>query len=331
MAKATELPQPFITTVPLTAEAREQFIARLFTDELPNEGNVFVPGDDFYNGETRRREAKHMVALLCRWLGIKPGYIGLEFESGGGQIPDGRRHTIYIDNTTLENEFVLGGFLAYALTRYLVEERKQIHLPEPDQQAALLASSSIVFGLGLTIMNGINPTSSWLSYRLRHTTELLKEFPVSNYAHMTLKFLQKYRIDHISYSFALTPWASKHLGLHHIKRLSRAAADAKHQSRIANIKLAGITWLVLFTISIGTFLYTHQTRPLPSGIVEASRKADLLRGLTRTCNDRLAYDKQYADTSDLQTIRALSAEQLRCQSLQNQADTAQRQVDSQTN
>lgn len=331
MAKSSEIIQPYITEVPLTAEAREQLIARLFADELPHDGEVFIPDDDFYYGAAPRAKAKHMVGVLCRWLGVKPGYIGLEFESGGGEAPDGSRHTIYVETSVLADEFVLGGFLAYALTRYLIEERKQIHLPAPDQQSALLASSSIVFGLGLVIGNGISPAYSWLSYWLKRRTQLLKDFPLPNYSQMTLNFLRKYRVDQTSYLHALTPWAAKRMGLTSAKRLSHAAADARHQVRVANMKLIGVLWILLLTAGIAVFVSVQRIRPLPARLVEATQKARLLDDLTRACKDRLAYDKQYADMSDIQAIRAIGAEELRCQSLQNQSDAARRQLDSQIN
>lgn len=324
MVKLTEQDRPFITEVPLTAEAREKLIEQLFVDELPRTGEVFVPDDDFYYGTSSHKKAEHMVKVLCRWTGIKPGYIGLEFESGSSKTPDGKRYTIYLESSTLKDEFVLGAYLAYTLTRYLIEERKQIFLPEADQQAALLASASIVFGLGLVVANGISPAYSWVSRFRQHDTHLLKNFPAYNYSQMTLNFLHKYRIDQNIYVHSLTPWTLKRMGLPKQRRTSHAIRDARHHIRVANAKLVGVCWILLLVVFIGGFVFIQRVRPLPRELAEASEKVSLFSELTRLCEDALAYDRRYSDTSDIQTMRSLNAEALRCQSLRNQHEAAER-------
>lgn len=330
MAKTSLEIQPLITEVPLTAEAREKFINQLFMDELPHQGEVFVPDDDFYRGSTAPKKAAHMVKMLCRWLGIKPGYINLELESGGTEVPDGSHYTIYVETSVLKDEFILGAYLAHALTRYLVEERKQVHLPETDQQAALLAGASVIFGLGPVIMNGLNPAYSWAS-DLRPSGHLLKNFPLSSYSHMTRNFLRKYRIDQASYLHSLTPWAVRRLGLPPSRHPSHAVRDARHSRRVANSKLAGVCWVVVLVIGISGFVFVQRVRPQSAETIEASQKVLLLHELTRVCADQLAYERQYADISDIQTVRALNAEALRCKSLQNHYEAAQRRLEDQTN
>lgn len=329
MAKQSTADQSLITEVPLTAEAREQLIIQLFADELPHTGEVFVPDDTFYvSGVTSHQVARHMVRQLCQWLGIKPGYIGLEFESGGGDRVDGSRYTIYLESAVLRDEFVLGGFLALVLTRYLLEERKQIRLPAHDQQASLLASASIVFGLGLVVSNGLRPSYKLVNRFQRSRTSLLKGFPLANYEHMTLNFLRKYQVDHISYSHSLTPWAAKRMGVHAGKRLSHAVKAAQHKNRVASWKLAGVIWIGVVAFGIGGFVVLQHTKPLPAEAAAAKQTMALYQQLARACNDRVAYDQQYSDSGDIQAIRALNAEKQRCQSLQNQYEAAKQKYQS---
>lgn len=321
MVKKAEA-KPFITEVPLTAEARELLLEGFFHDELPHQGELFVPTDSFYMAGTSHVRAQQMVRELCVWLGIKPGYIGLEFEHGNKDNPDGKRYTIYLESSTLADEFVLGAFLAYALTRYLLEERKQVYLPATDQQAALLASASIVFGLGLVIMNGITPSYNWLDDLRKRHTRLLKDFPLPNYTFMTRSFLRKHLIPQDAFLHSAAPWTTKRLGLRRSKRPSHAVLDTQHKVKVENMKLIGLCWTTVMLVGIGMFAAAVRVRPVPAGVQTAQQQANQAQQLAKLCKDSLAYDRQYADTSDIQTERALNAEGLRCQSLQNQSDTA---------
>lgn len=311
-----------LTKVPLTAEAREKLLEELFADELPHPGELFIPDDSFYNANTGHKQAEHMMKLLCRWLGIKPGYIGLEFEFSKNTTVDGRRYTIYIELSTLKDEFVLGGFLAHALTCYLVEQRKQIHLPDTDQHAALLASASIMFGLAIVVMNGLDPSYNLLQ-RLKHNISSLRGFPLSNYIQMSLSFFRRHQINQNTFHFSLAPWTEKRLGLKKFRRPSRAVHDVRHKIKVANSKLLGLGWLALLILCLGSFVIFQRIKPMSAKLKTAEQNVSLLNNLTRLCKDAVAYDRQYADTSDIQTVRALNAESLRCQSLENRYNAAE--------
>lgn len=316
-------PDITVTNIPLTAESRETLLEKLFSEELPHPGEVFIPDDSFYlaNVNTKKR-AKHMVTSLCRWLGIKPGYIGLEFETGHGETADGTRHTIYIESFLLKDEFMLGAFLAYALTHYLVEERKQIRLTDTNQQEALLANASVMFGLGITVLNGLRSQHNWLKRIRGSQPVLLKSFPYITYLQLTRNYLRKYRIEPAMYNHSLVPWAAKGLGIDRSVRPTHAIRDIKHQIKVINIKLIGVGWILLLVLGIGGYTLLQRVSPISNNVREAEEKTVLLHNLVRLCNDELAYNRQYADHSDIQTMRALNAEELHCQSLKSQYDAA---------
>lgn len=307
---------PLITEVPLTAEAREEMIEQFFVDELPHVGELFIPNDSFYVSGGHQQRAHHMLKSLCNWVGVKPGSIDLKFDSSETTALDGDHHTIYVDAQVLKDEFVLGGFLAYSVTSYLVEERKQIHLPELDQQAALLAGASIIFGFGIVILNGLSPRYSWLD-RFRKSTPILKGFPLVNYSRMVASFLKQRRIDPALYALCLTPWSARRLSMRASRRPTHAVRDVRHQIRVANLKLVGLSWVILLVVGIGGFTYWQRVKPVPAQVKSARYDLELLTKLTRICQDSLAYQRQYADLTDIQTIRALNAKALQCQSLQN--------------
>lgn len=328
MLKSPVVIKPVINAIPLTAEAREELLGSLFFDQLPHLGELFIPDDAFYIGTTPRKLATHMAKILCTWLGVKPGYIELTFISKiGHDIPDGKRYRIYIDVTTLADEFVLGGFLALELTRYVVEERGQIYLPGADQQTALLASASIMCGLGVAVMNGMCSAYNWFGYYGKcSTVPLLQHFPSHSYAQMTRNFLKQHLINPSGYAHCLTPWTSQRLGMPESKQSNHAIRDLNHRIKAKKLKLAGLLWLALLTIGVGGFTLFIRVRPVPLKLREAQQQAVMLGNLEHLCTDSLNYKRQYADSNDIQTERALGAEFLRCQSLRNQSHAAEQRV-----
>jgi hypothetical protein len=321
---STTNPSPGIDS-PLTAEGRLQLLETAFSQELPHPGEIFVPSDNFYlSGISGKKQADHMLRELCRWLGIKPGYIGLEFEAGQTKPPDGKRHTIHIETTLLHDEFVLGAYLANSLTQYLVEQRKQIWLPDTDQQASLLASASVIFGLSAVVLNGY--CRAYYTPRLLRSPAhvLLKGFDYNNYLLLTRNYLHKYRIEPVVYSHSLTPQIRRALGLPVPARVSHAIHDLKHRLKVRKLKILGLNWLLALVIAIAGFTLLQQAHPMSGQAREAEQKVTLLGELVKTCHESLAYSRNYVDYSDIQAMRALNAEELRCQSLQNQYDAANR-------
>lgn len=325
MTKESSQPTPLTTKVPLTSDAREDFIEQLFTNELPHTGELFIPDDSFYKSGGGPRQAHHMVRSLCCWLGIKPGYIELELEALTSTPTDGSHYRVYIESQILQDEFLLGGFLAYALTCYLIEQRKQVYLPDTDQQAILLATASTIFGLSAVIMNGTSPSYGLLN-RFHKQTQLLRGFPLQNYTHMMRTYMHRNRIDATSFNSFLSPWARKCLGLKKPKQQSLAVTDTKHRIRVANSKVYGIAWLLVLLVGVSGFAYFQRAKPLPKELPGAQEKSRLYAELTRLCKERLTYDSQYADLSDIQTQRALNAQALGCQSLQNQYNAAEQRL-----
>lgn len=314
-------PKSFITEVPLTTESRVKYLEELFAEDLPNEGGLFTPNDNFYIAGSPQKQARHMTNKLCAWLGVKPGYIGLEFEYIGSCLPDGSHYTIYIESTISKDEFALGGYLAYALTRYLVEERKQVNLPEIDQQNALIAHASILFGLSIVILNGFTPAIT-LGDRFIRRRNLIKSFPLDSYRQNTLSFINKRRISTLAFHYSLTPWAAKQLGFNKPKHPSHAVRDVRQKVILANLKLFGLVWLLILICGIGIYTQLQRASPANVQLERARKESEFLGELVRLCDNALKYDRQYSDVSDIQTLRALNAKALRCESLKNQHSAA---------
>ncbi|HSX46796.1 MAG TPA: hypothetical protein VLF87_02295 [Patescibacteria group bacterium] len=323
-------PKSLITDVPVAAEAREALLERLFASQLPHNGELFVPGDDFYGHQSPREQAGHMLVQLCTWLGIKPGYIALEIENSDRDVP-ASRYRIYIDQSSLINEFVLAAVLAHALCRYLLEERKQIRLPLPDQQAALLTTATVLFGLGLVISNGMVPGHAWLpNGRVKKSTltTLLPDIPTEQYTHLLKGFLRRYDIPLSVYAFALAPWTAHRLKVPLPHHTTKVVAAAKHRVLMERMKLAGVAWLLFVSLGIGSFVLFQRAKPFSPQFKAANDQVSLLAQLIQTCESQVAYDRQYTDTSDIQSQRVVQAEDNRCQSLHNQYDSAVAHRDS---
>ena len=311
-----------ITNVPITAEAREVWLKELFKNELPHGGELFIPSDAFYANGLPRMRAKAMLRQLCDWLGIKPADIKLAFQSDANDHPDGKHYTLFVEPEVLHDEFVLGGFLAMSLTRYLVEDRKNVHLVNADQQGALLADCSISFGLGLVVINGINPTYGWLQTHLGHKNLLLKGFPLPNYTYMLKLFLRSHQVLLRRYGPALTPWAAQRLGVRPAKRPTHAVALVRQHVRLANLKFVGIIWLFILFGGIGIFVILQRPKPVNPAITTTQNDMNRLLNLKKLCEDSLSYDRQYTESTDIQTERVFNAEAARCKSLENQYQAA---------
>ncbi len=315
-----------ITEAPLTAEAREALLYDIFTDHLPHLGELFLPTDGFYGNLQGPKQAQHMLGCLCRWLAVKPGYIGLEFEPSDGETPDGRRYTIRIESDALSDEFVLGATLAYALTKYLVERHKQILLPAADQ-VTMLATASNVFGLGLVISNGLSPkykwADSWRHTQDQHAPRLIGNYPETSYSYLLLAFIKKHRMSPLQFRGHLTPWTAKRLGMALPRHSSAAVTEIRHKIRVANIKMLGIAWLSIMICGISVFIIMARSKPVSAKITQAQDQVTFLATLKQQCKQSLNYDRQYADHTDIQVVRTLNAESLRCESLSNQQAAAE--------
>ena len=323
-----------ITHAPLTAEARESLLQDLFAEHMPHYGEMFIPDDSFYSTEPGQKQAKHMVAQLCRWLGIKPGYIGLTYESDPGSVPDGQRYVIFIESWVLEDEFYLGATLALALTRYLIEEKKRVRLP-PSDQSALTAAASTEFGLGLVIMNGLSPVygwaDKWITKLISPSHSVMGKFPVKTYSKLVKGFIAKYRVHPATFQHVLTPWAAERLSIRASRGGSKTVNDTRHKIRYENIKLVGICWIIALVLGVGSYVLSMRVAPIAPEILQAQEELALLNSVTRDCKDALAYKRQYADSTDIQSVRNLNAENLRCKSLENQRSAAEQNYRQLTN
>lgn len=312
-----------ITEIPVTAEARETLLRELFYDELPHPGELFVPTDSFYANGLPQARAQAMLRQLCAWLGIKPGYVGLVFESTAEDHPDGTRYTIYVEQAVLHDEFVLGGFLAHSLTRYLLEERKAVRLPTPDLQTALLASATIVFGLGIVVLNGVDPVYGWIQ-TWRRKNMLLKGFRTPTYAFMLRNFLRAHQIVSRRYAASLTPWAAARMGQSQSPKPIHAVALARQHTKLMNLKTVGLVWLTVLILGLGVFVSLQRANYGSVEQQEALQEVTRLDQIKQLCYDALVYDRRYADLSDLQAERALNADAARCRSLDNEFKAAER-------
>lgn len=317
-------PTPLLQDTPLTAEGRQELLKRLFGEEIPHPGELFIPDDDFYLANVApRKRAAHMIRKLCGWLGVKPGYVGLYFDQAGTtKEPAGKRHTIFIDARILKDEFLLGAYLANSLTQYLVEERKRILLADINQQAALLANASVLFGFSVVVLNGFCMNKKSLLRRHTYAPILLKGYPYADYLQLSQNYFRKYQIDPLTYSHCLAPKAVKALHIPSPLRLTRAIHDLRHQVKARNMKLVGACWLLLLLLGICSFTLLQRVKPTSSVASEAQQKVLFLNELVRACREALAYDRKYADFGDIQAVRALNAQELRCQGLENQYESA---------
>jgi hypothetical protein len=308
-----------ITTLPLTAEAREELLEKLFAQELPHHGELFVPGNSFYIHGTSHVQAAHMLKSLCHWLGIKPGYIGLEFESNPTVVSQGQRHSIFLESRVVKNELLLGAMLAHALVRFLLEERKQIHLLDANEQLSLVATGTIVFGLGIVTANALQPG---LSHKQDHKN-LLGSVPVSEYGAMLHGFLWQRAVPEHAYLNSLAPWTARLLGVKKAKKPILAIKQQYHTELQKRYQLVGLVWVALLSIGIGSFTLLQRVKPLSPRAQELQEQIVQLQVLREKCAVSVAYNKQYADMYDIQTERRINAEEMRCQSIQNELTNAE--------
>ncbi len=313
----------YTSNIPLTSDAREKFVEELFQGEMPHQGELFLPNDEFYKGDNPQSQAENMIELLGKWLGIKPGYLGLEFQDVEIKKLRSRNYNIFIDQSLLSDEFALGAKIAFALTRYLVEERKQILSSQIDQQTGLLAYASVEFGLGVVITNGFKPGQFFKKMGLNYNNDILNGYSQFAYSQELVKYTRKYRIDQNNYINYLAPWAAEILGLKLSKNPSHAVRDAIHQVRISKFKFAGVIWILILIILSGVFVIAQKVKPLDKNISQAQQKILLLNDQVKECVSRLNYDKQFTDSSDILAIKTINASELKCKSLQNDQNNAE--------
>lgn len=317
---------PVITDIPLTAVARQRYLEELLGNEVPHWGELFVPADDFYTSGSPAVQAQRMLLRLCEWLGVKPGYFAVELEGQDTTSDKPSRYRIYVERYAQSNEFVMAAVLAHALTRYWLEDRKQVRLPEPDQQAALRATATIELGLGIVICNGLVPYLAWLGGNKQPFViqqQLLGDIPRAQYIQLFKGFLRYYRIPPIVYQPALAPWTARWLRVPLPNHPINAVRAARHHSWAQRAKLLGTAWLGAGLLLLGIFTWAHRVLPPNPNIQSAQDQVQLLHNLVQLCRDTAAYDQRYTDLTDIQAVRSLNAEQNRCVSLQNQYLNAQ--------
>lgn len=320
-----------ITDAPLTAEAREIILRETFDGDLPHDGKLFVPDDEFYVSTAPQKQARAMCDQLCVWLGIPKRHIGLVFEADAHDVNDASRYRIFIESDVLRNEYTLGATIAHALVRYLLEDRKHIRLEAREQQAALIATASILFGLGIVITNGLLPRYLWLEAAGLHQRlklDLLGPVQPEQYHQQLRAYLKRYRIPTVYYAASCMPWTAQRLGIKLPKRTTHAVFAAKHTIHLTRLKVIGTVWLVIVILAMAGFTLLHRVAPINRTEQAAQDQATMYKQLSQLCHDTVAYDKQYTDTSDLMAERAINARETRCKSLDNQYQSAQNYLDS---
>lgn len=323
MAKKPTSPNHLITSLPLTAEAREQLLTELFADKLPHIGELFVPGNGFYVNGNPEQQAKHMVQDLCEWLGVKPGYIGLEFESEVKQQPTKIHiHTIYVDIETANNELLLGAMLAHALVRYVIEEKMQIFLKNTDDQHSLLATGTIVFGLGVVTANGLIPSKKY-SDKIK---EILGPLPKSEYGAMLYGYIWQHNIPEQNYENCLAPWTATMIGISKSKNPTQLVKRQYLNDLHMRYQTIGISWVVIVGVIVGGFLVLNRVSPPNKQVMSLQQQMRQLQFDKQSCEDQVAYDRLYTDTTDLQAQRAINAQKQRCTSLDNQLKNIDQQL-----
>lgn len=325
MIKNRRSSHPTHSGAPLTAEATERLIQDTFSDTVPHYGESLIPNDQFYGHDTGPVQARYILHELCRWLGIKPGYIRLDVGSFTAGASESHRYKISIPPEIVHDEFRLAALLSYALSRYLITEQKQIQSTDTDH---LVALGSIMFGLGFVIANGLSPQYGWAdSWKQKFKpvgTDLLGRYPEASYYHALNAFIKKQRLSFGLFQYALTPWAAKRLHIKSVRYTSHAVSDSWHQTHLANLKFAGGTWLVMMAIGTGIFVIGMRVKPPSPAIIDAQEQLTLLTALVQNCKQTVVYERQYADLTDIQTVRKLNGDDLRCQSLNNQRTAAER-------
>lgn len=315
--------EQLITGLPLTAEARESMLERLFRDDIPHTGELFIPGHQFYIQGTPQIQARHILKTLCHWLGIKPGYIGLQFETQPDNEAPGHRHTIFLERYVMHDELLLGATIAHALTRYLLEQRKHIYLHDSGEQQSLIATGTIVFGLGLIVINGLDSNTKQ-AQKNRH--ELLGALPQREYAAMLLCFLHQRSIATRSYQNHLAPSAAVLLGAPKPKKPIPIMHERYHLRQQKRFEKIGIAWLLLLSIGLGVFIVLQGADAHDDDRRKLETEVTTLKKQKKECDRSVAYSKQYTDTSDLQTVRNNNAAALRCESLGNQLRSAETEL-----
>jgi hypothetical protein len=315
-----------ITDIPVTASARQRYLEELLGSDVPHWGELFVPDENFYIGGTISDRANHMLRRLCEWLGVKPGYFAVELEGGEDYTDKASRYRIYVESAAQTSEFVMAAVLAHALTRYWLEDRKLVHLPEQDQQAALRATASIELGLGIVICNGLIPHLAWPGRR-KHSEalqrQILGDIPRGQYIQLFKSFLRYYRIPAVAYQKGLAPWTARWLRVPLPNRPIHAVKAARHHRWIMRAKLAGAAWAAATLVLLGMYIWAHRAMPRKPEVQAAQEQVQLLHNLVQLCKDTAAYDRRYTDATDVLTAQNLNAEQNRCVSLENRYLNAQ--------
>lgn len=320
-----------ITEAPVTAEARESLLREQFSDDFPHDGKLLVPDDDFYISLEPTKQAAAMRDRLCAWLGIEAKRIGLVFEGAAHDANDSSHYRIFVEEVALRDEFVLGASLAHALVRYLLEDRKQIRLKARDQQDALIATASILFGLGVVISNGLLPRYTWLEAAGIHKQvhhELLGHVQPGQYHQQLRAYLKRYRIPEVHYAACCTPWTRHRLGIKPSKRPTHAIHVAKHQIQITRLKVIGTVWLGILVVGLASIVAFHRVLPPDPALQAAQDNANFLKHLSQDCHNSVAYQKQYTDTSDVLSQQTVDAQATRCTSLDNEYRSAQSYYES---
>lgn len=323
--KTSNLPA---SNAPLTSEARDAMLDNMLANVVPHYGELFIPDDSFYANIKGIKLAEHMAVLLCRWLGIKPGYIKVLLVSSHIGSEADECNIIRINQKTLANEFLLASEIACGLTAYLIEKRNQLRISD---QSSMLAAASIKLGLGLIVANGMQPASEFIGRLKYHRSKLpsRKSNPVAvqpEYYVMLKGYLRKQGINPALYNRCLTPWAAKKLGIRSKQGQIHAVREARHALTVDTAKFYGIIWLILVSCGIGGYMTYSRISARPKASAATHERVNVLAQLSRECKDSLAYERQYADLSDIQTVRNLNAFSLRCQSLENQHKAARQQL-----
>ena len=322
------------STVLLTDEERKAKLDGLLGHRFTERGKLQLPATHVYNELEADSGVQDFAIEICRWLGFKPN--GLSVSYG---ITEG--HHDYRVDTTLKkitiharykhHPYTVAGLIVFAILAYITTHHDHV---EPD--TAFIEYASIETGLGLWIMNALQP-------RL-HTYEKIYHFLDSawfynegfrlvnyqpeQYASRVIAYAREHRIADDAYVRHILPRCRhllpKTLTIQHPHYLpeSNASIQGRKSARKLWIKLSLIASIIAVGIGLGIWVFGQSRINNDTTTSAALMDIQIRKQKYETCIETASKLQSTYDPNDLFLTRQVDSKKAECESLRNEYNYA---------
>lgn len=312
----------------ITDEERAVKLDELLGERFTERGRQHMPTLNVYETLDTNEGLQALAKDFCRWLGIKPHHLKVQFSDESYQPAPliHTEHVITIDRQFIGHPLTVGGFVALGIIQYFIRHHKDYQTGDD-----FIEFASVHTGLGSWVLNALRPKMSkresiyhiidggWLQ---REGLQLSSYTP-QEYARQYMRYVHAYAIHPADYLKGVSNRIRYLLPKDPTPALADPTITRKHLHRANTMWLRLSIWAVIPAVITVIALYVWSQRVVTSP--DKSRDFTALQVLEQSykaCDQRASEQLSEYDPNDIFLARQVDDTKSRCESLRNEYNYA---------